>query len=50
LKVKNDIFTENIFTPFPLKEYPFFYVDAKRLAGGYHSRALQGTPGKEEIW
>jgi len=44
LKVKNDIFTENIFTPFPLKEYPFFYVDAKRLAGGYHtehSRALQ---------
>jgi hypothetical protein len=25
----------------------FFYVDAKRLAAGYHSRTLQGTPGKE---
>jgi hypothetical protein len=30
----------------------FFYVDAKRLAAGYHSRTLQGTEGnrgKQEI-
>jgi hypothetical protein len=38
-----------IITGFLLKQYPFFYVDAKRLAAGYPSRTLQGTTGKEEI-